>query len=394
MKATQTDSISLREILVFYYRYRTRLWLAFWLPFLAIIVLSFVPVPRYEASSVLIVRLGSEYVYQPEVTNNRNGPEATIPFDRDQIFKSEVAILNSDDLHKQVIETLAIGKLYPNIITPGLLSPLTDYLQGLFASLGLMEQASDEQIKQRQLAKALARFDKRLDIQLEKESAVITLSFQHADSALAVQTLDTLLKLYMEKRKQLYLEPRVEMAEAQVAAMQTKAAMAAAAVENFKAQHKIYSLPDQRATLLQERAELDRKRATVTSTALDQKISFFNYQLDQLDKFEREYDRLQHEKQIAEDEYALATHKRNEASAFEDLQRDRAGSIRIIQPPSAPAEPRRWQWLIILIGFFVSLLSALGIAAATEFAGRGFLTPERLERRIGLPVLAVISERR
>lgn len=391
MQPKRQDAISLRELLVFYYRYRQRLWLAFLAPFIFSIVVSFLPTPRYQASSVLIVRLGSEYVYQPEVTNNRNGPEATIPFDRDQIFKSEVAILNSDDLHADVIKSLTLEKLYPEMNRPNLLENIMLPLQQWLASLGMSENLTEEQIAQHHLAKALVRFDKRLDIELEKESAVITLKFQHADAAIAVQALDTLLKHYMEKRKQLYMEPRAELAQVQVIAMHDKAVAAGSAVENFKRAHKIYSLSDQRSVLLQERAELDRKRATISSAALDEKIGFFNYQLDQLDKYEKEYDRLQREKQIAEDEYALATHKVNEASALEDLQRQREGSVRIIQPPSSPPEPRDWQWVIILVGFFLSVLSALGMAAGTEFLDGGFLTPESLQRRTGLPVLAVIS---
>jgi len=387
-------AFSMREVLVFYYRHRAQLLRSFFGPFLLIIALSFIPTPRYEASSVLIVRLGSEYVYQPEVTNNRNGPESAIPFDRDQIFKSEVAILNSRDLHEQVIKALTLEKLYPNIVRQSPLGIFLQPIQNWLASLDVMDVPTDEQRDQLHMAKALQRFDKRLDINLEKESAVITVSFQHADAAIAVQTLDTLLKLYMDKRKQLYLEPRAEMAQAQVTVTHQKAMLAAQALETFKHTYKIYSLTDQRASLLQARAEIDRKRASINSAALDNKRGFFNSQLDQLDKQERDYDRLEREKQIAEDEYANASHKLIEASAFEDLQRERAGSVRIIQAPSAPAEPKRWQFVIILAGFFVSLFWMLGRAAWIEFISEGFLTPERLERRLGLPVLGVVSKRK
>lgn len=387
------EHLSLREILVFYYRYRTRLQRAFLVPFILIFCLSFVPTPRYEASSVLIVRLGSEYIYQPEVTSNRNGPESAIPFDRDQIFKSEVAILNSDDLHQQVLNDISVDKLYPELLKPSLLSQVWQQGAGFLQSMGLGEALSDEDQQKHLTALALHKFDKRLHIELEKSSAVITVSFQHANANLAKQVLDSLLQHYMEKRKQLYLEPREQLAEAQVNVASEKAHEAEKALEDFKRKHKIYSLTDQRASLLQARAEIDRKRASVTSAALDEKMGFFNIQLDQLDKFERDYNRLEHEKQIAEEEYANASHKHSEAQALEDLQRERVGSVRVIQPPTTPAEPKRWQFVIILLGGFIGLLSALAMAAFTEYTASGFLTPEGLERRLDIPVLGVVPRR-
>lgn len=383
---SHTPDISIRELLVFYYKYRQRLVLSFLVPFTMAIIASFIPSPRYDVSSVLIVRLGSEFVYQPEVSNTRNnGPESTIPFDRDQIFKSEVAILGSDDLHAQVIQEVGLQNLYPTIAKPG-------FLTWLGLKLGIV--APDEDIQNRLMAKAIIKFDKRLRVSLEKESAVITVTFGHRDAAIAVQVLDTLLKLYMEKRKQLYLEPRMDLAQSQVEATRQKAVAAQYEVEDFKRKHKIYSLSDQRAALLEERNELEQSRTTISSEALDQKIASYDKQLDRLDALEREFSNLTHEKKIAEDEYALSSHKLNEATAYEDLQRERAGSVRIIQPPTAPAEPRRMQGLIILLGFFIALFSLASMAAATEFFDSGFLTPERLERKLGLPVLAVLPLRK
>jgi uncharacterized protein involved in exopolysaccharide biosynthesis len=317
-----------------------------------------------------------------------------IPFDHDQIFKSEVAILGSDTIHADVIKSIGLDALYPEIAQPNLLTPVMDFIDNALVAIGLMDPLTDEQKQHRLYAKALVRFDKRLDIELEKESAVITVTFQHKDPALAVAVLDDLLKAYMDKRKELYMEPRVELAQNQLEAMHQKAITAEQAVETYKRAHKIYSLADQRASLLRSRSDVEAEGANIASVALDEKINFFNHRLDQLDAEEREFDRLQHERQIAEDEYALATHKLNEATAFDNLERERAGSVRIIQPPTAPPEPRPIQLLIILAGFFISLLSMLGVAAVTEWSEAGFATPERLERRLGLPVLGVVSLRK
>ena len=377
------ESVSIRELLAFYYKYRLRLALAFFVPVAAAVILSFIPTPRYQANSVLIVRMGSEYVYQPEVGANRSGPQATIPFDRDQIFKSEVAILKSASLHEEAIKLVGLERIYPDIAHP---TAFLSIARGAFA-LGAEAGAAP-------LAKAVAQFGRRFDVRLEKDSAVINLAFEHPDAAVAAETLNALLKLYMEKRKQLYQESRVDFAASELETIHEKAIEAGQAVENFKRRNKIYSLAEQRAALLSARSEADRAQATIISPALEEKVAYYNRQLDRLDAMEREYNRLQHDRQIAEDEYALASHKLNEARAFENLERERAGSVRIIQPPTVPAEPNNLQMKIILAGLVLALFSLLGTAALTEYLDSAFVTPEKLERGLGVPVLGVISLRR
>ncbi len=113
MTVIPEHGVTKRELLIFLYKYRRRLFLSFLIPFLVCVLISFIPTPRYKSSNSLIVRLGSEYVYQPEVANNDNGTNTAIPFNPSQIFKSEVAILNSEDLHGQVKkQSVLIGSIH------------------------------------------------------------------------------------------------------------------------------------------------------------------------------------------------------------------------------------------------------------------------------------------
>jgi len=361
MTVSFSYTVSKRELLIFFYRHRLRLLLAFWVPLTLCFVVSFFPTPLYKASSVLIVRLGSEYVYQPEVGTPQNGPTAVIPFNQEQIFKAEVAILSSADLHAQVISAIGIKKLFP---------------------------------RSKDLPEAVECFDKRLNIVLEKESSVIDVSFEHADRSVAVQALDTLLKLYFDKRKQLYHEPRAKLAEAELQTRHERALVAEQAVEEYKRAHKIYSLGDQRAQLLEQRNDAQKQAANIVSPALERKIAAYTRELDRLDVEEREFGALQREAQIAEDAYSLYSRKLDEAKAHEDLQQERSDSVRVIQPPTTPSEPRKLQPVIMLVGILVSLISALLMAAYTEFSSTGFIAPEQIERHLNLPVLAVIPLRR
>jgi uncharacterized protein involved in exopolysaccharide biosynthesis len=418
--STKTYETPKREFLVFYYKYRTRLLLAFLLPLALSVFISTIPTPRFEASSTLVVRLGSEYVYQPEIGAGSNGPASPIPFDRDQIYKAEVAILGSYDLHQQVIESIGLDRMYPPGETSKLhkmLSPVRSaalYLintllpEGNDSALGEAAtslrialndhsddtKTSEQERAQRRLQMAVQSFDKRLSIVLGKESAVIDVSFQHRDRQIAIQSLDTLLKLYLEKRKQLYTESRGGIAKSAADSTRRRATSAEAAVESFKREHKIYSLPDQRTQLLASREDIRKQMTTLSNPALEDKLNDVTRQLDALDALEREYTRLQHDLQMANDEYTLYTHKLDEAQAYDNLERARAGSVRVIQQPAAPPEPKKLRGLILLAGFMLSLIFTVIVAAITEFSRSGFLTPERLERSIGLPILGAIPLRK
>ncbi len=492
MNELVSQDVSLRELLSFGFKYRRRLLLAFLLPFLVAFFISFVPTPRYEATSVLVVRLGSEYVYRPEIGNNQNGPPVTIPFERDQIFKSEVAILNSDDLHAQTIKAIGLEKLYPELAKPGVMAavvaPFKFALHSMLEAFGLRQPPSEEDLKRGQLAVAVVLFGQRFGILLEKESAIIHISYEHKDPAIATQVLEQLLKLYFEKRKLLYLESRVELSGTQVQAAHERMAVAEQGVEEFKRTHQIYSFSEQRASLLQQRADIERQLGALNSRkseltsllatldahgmapqgdivlydrgggdaamanarirlidaesrlkdalahytkdspvvaaaqkqvrdarevlsqseldrgraeaelgsiqarheSLNKSIATYNLQLDQLDARERDFNALTREAKLAEDDYTQYVHQLDEARAYDKLQRDRSGSVRVIQAPATGPNAKKLQTIIIIAGLFIALIFLVLVAAVTEFFRSGFYTPEGLERSLGLPVLATI----
>lgn len=384
------SSPRLRELVIFFFRFRRRLTLAFALPFLLAVFISFLPTPRYKAESVLVVRMGAEYVYKPEVNSASANANTPIPFDREQIFKSEVAILESTDLHEDVIRTLGLDVIYPEIISPPVLSHIKDLLLGKPIFALFTPPLSQEALAQYQMATAAEVFAKRLDIRLEKESAVITLSFEHRDRALAEKALSVTLEKYFEKRKSLYLDPRATLAASQMQTLQERSHTAHKEVESFRLRKHISSLEEQRKLLLEKRSEAEKHTMTIRNVALERELAEYSQKLHQLDTQEREYQSLQKEAQLADDAYALSTARYNEAKAYEQVQRDALGSVRIIQSPSAPAEPQRLRGLILLAGGVLALFSACVTAALSEFCRRGFLTPEEAERQLKLPVLTCV----
>lgn len=400
MAAANQGSLK-RELLIFFYKYRLRLLLAFLIPLAIMIAVSFMPVPRYAASSTLIVRMGSEYVYTPEVGNTGNGPANIIPFNQEQIFKAEVAILGSYDLHEEVVRQLGVEKLYPGLIQPTGLKLhmkeakdfVSDEIKAIMNTPAKPEPSAEEK-ENMLVAQAVEIFEKRFSILLEKESAVINLTYEHANPTVASEALDLLLKLYFEKRRQLYTETRGGLAKKEFQASKNKALWTAQQADGYKRNNMIYSLSDQRAELLKRRAEYERQLSIIVNPDIDRKIAEINIQLDELDSKEHTYNNLKREADLAAKSYDSYAGKYDEASSYDAFQKDREDSVRMIQSPVSSPEPKSIQALIIIGGVFLSIISALLVAAITEFSRGGFMSPEQVERHLGLPVLAAIPRRR
>jgi uncharacterized protein involved in exopolysaccharide biosynthesis len=161
-------------------------------------------------------------------------------------------------------------------------------------------------------------------------------------------------------------------------------------IEKFKLKHSLYSLSDQRSQLLNKRNDAERRAQSIKSDTLQKEIAGYNEGLNALDKQESMFTSLQKEMELASEAYSLSAHRFEEAKAYEQLQHDRASSVRVIQPPSVPVEPKKLMTIIILAGTVLSILSALFTAGISEFFRRGLMTPEEAERQLNLPVLAVL----
>ena len=384
MTNSPVNQVSLRDILIYIFKYRTGLLLAFFIPIILAIIISLVLVQRYHATSVLIVRLGSEYVYQPEVNNATNGNSTAIPFSPTQIFKSEVAMLDSDELHTQVINKIGIDRLFPDdylIVTWA--KKIVQTVKHLFISPPSKEEAA--RVK---LANAIEKFEKRLDIELEKDSAVINLTFQNKDWHIAQETLDTLIKFYLEKRQKTYLGPRSELAKNEMLANQEKFALAERNLTDFKNKYRIYSLEDERQGLLTLRDQAKEQATRIKNAGIHKIIANYNRQLDGINELEIQLNNLQEEVKTAGESYSNSSTRYDEAKSFDDLEAGRYGSVKIIQSPTVPAEPKSWTMVIIIAGVFFGCVALVVVASANKFFQKGFILPKEIYETLGINLLA------
>lgn len=223
-------SVSLRDILTILFRQK-RTILAVWIStILLATVVAFLMTPIFEARTSILVKLGREHIYRPEVGNTGAIPQ--IAFESKSTIKSEIVILTSPDVIRSVIQQLDVEKLYPKLVEnpPRNMTPI---------------QA------------AVVKFEKDLSVDFVKDSYVIEVTFRHEDAELAAQALNLLVEFSKEKHLQTYSAPKMSFLEQQVLLYRQKLNDSESRLQAFKQQHSVSSLVEQRRLLLEQQRELD-----------------------------------------------------------------------------------------------------------------------------------------
>ncbi|MGH8080631.1 MAG: GumC family protein [Lysobacter sp.] len=150
---------------------------------------------------------------------------------------------------------------------------------------------------------------------------------------------------------------------------------------------------------VREAAELDLLRATSDESALAGSRKALQGRLDQLRKRGAELTRqqtelaaLSREQKLLEDSYANYARKLETARINEARDQKQRTTVSVLQAASWPLKSKSVRLPILAIGFFFSLGVALIVAFLSEALRSGFMSAEKLERSLGVPVLATMPK--
>lgn len=477
------EPFSMREFLSVLFKDGKRIAAAFLIPMILFVILSFVPTPKYEATATLLVKMGREYLYRPEVGDSNIQPVAT---DRALAVLSEVEIINSRDIKEQVIDQVGLERLYPSIAN------------------------SEEDPESPKKARALVQLSKQLEVFPVKDSNVIQVRFKHPDPAVAADTVNRLVANYLEKRRDVYSATTVDLAENQVESLRNRLLDVEARIDKFKQENSIVSFSEQQALLLNQRDALETKlkaadsalaeatgmlnavrknansvksdirmysettrddtlenargalldlrlkegeatakytdrnpivtdirnqirraeqlvrdieaqkkdivrmgrnpvrdtveadlirfqgqqqSAQASKAVVSKQLDEINTQLAALSRQQPELDALLRERQIADNTYQNYVKKLEESKILADLARNANTNVSVVQKALPPVEKQNLQVIILAIGFVLSACIALLVAFLSELLRGTYVSPEKLQRSLGLPVLASIPHR-
>ncbi|HJV66438.1 MAG TPA: GNVR domain-containing protein [Geomonas sp.] len=142
------------------------------------------------------------------------------------------------------------------------------------------------------------------------------------------------------------------------------------------------------------KAEADYHAQQAKADTLRVQLREVDGALQSLDSREKEIQQLKREQTINEKNYQNYADRAEEARIADDMNRLKLANVSVIEkaaPPISPVSPKRPR--IIALGVILGAMAGVGLAFVAEFATQSFSTPESVEGRLGLPVLAAIPYR-
>lgn len=253
---------SIRDILTAIFKHKNIIITVFLLVFGSVAGYVLSQVPHYEAQASLLLKVGRENIFRPEV-----GRESQIvKFDSEAALQSEMKIISSTDLLRQVVRTLGVEKLYPEFL----------------ASLEDLEDIDDPEIKEQLVEKAVGTFRGNLWSTPVKNSTVLLISYLNPRPAIAAEALNLLIELLKEKHLQVFSDPKASFLTKQFNIYKQQLEHSENNFQDFKRKHNLSSpLVEEQSRLLDQRTRLDSDYKTIKNQlqGLESKIASLDTQM-------------------------------------------------------------------------------------------------------------------
>lgn len=145
--------------------------------------------------------------------------------------------------------------------------------------------------------------------------------------------------------------------------------------------------------IIKAKADLSSQEAKETSLKLQ--LAQLDRAIQNFDLREKDLQNLSREQANNEKNYQTYLHKVEEARISDDMNRQKMANLSVIQAAAVPMKPiKPKKGLNIFLSVILGAVSGLGYAFFSEYTAQGLLTPEDAEKRLNLPVIATISNKR
>jgi polysaccharide biosynthesis protein PslE len=142
------------------------------------------------------------------------------------------------------------------------------------------------------------------------------------------------------------------------------------------------------------RSLAEQKQAQAGAAQLTRQRVEIDERLRTLAESERDLLALERERRLAEQSFEASAKRLRDETAVQELDRKRRSNVSIVQPPQVPAKGSSIAPMILGVGVVLSLCAALLVAFLSALWRDTFLSPEQVERELGIPVLATVPEAR
>ncbi len=151
---------------------------------------------------------------------------------------------------------------------------------------------------------------------------------------------------------------------------------------------------DLQKRISENKAELSALK--IKQKGLDEQAKGVVAEIKAFESQESKYKQLFRDATDNEEKYKTYLAKVEEARIHDELDRQKMTSVSIIESASIPTKPNNVPKplnLLISIAFFLGIAGSIGLAFILEIISPGMSTPAQAEKRLDLPVLAVIANK-
>lgn len=122
-------------------------------------------------------------------------------------------------------------------------------------------------------------------------------------------------------------------------------------------------------------------------------LAQINQQLQSTTMLDAQLAKLEQQRTIAQDAYSSGVKELEQRRLIDMVEARKETSVRILEPAAVPIRPNSVRRLVFMAGIFLSLILGGLIALLSNYFRAYYLTPDELERDLGLPVLASVRSR-
>jgi uncharacterized protein involved in exopolysaccharide biosynthesis len=358
MEAPEPARVSLRDFLNVIFKRKFQILLFFFVTFSTVAFATLLARPTYQTAAQILVKVGRENIYVPETA----GSNPVVSINREEQINSEIEILKSPSLVKEVMAAVGPAVIYPE---------LSARKPGILASIIPAGRPEAQPVD-----KAMLALQKQLDVEGIKKSNIIEVSFKHHDPQMAAFVVNTLAKLYLDRHVQVYKTPHsYEFFQQQAELLKKKLTAAEDRLKALKEQYNITVLADQQKILFQ--------RTQDARMALNQTLN---------DKVEvKNRIQLQQEVDVDRQNYRLYLTKFEESRISDAMDSQKITSVSLVEPAQVPLKPVSPKVLLnLVLGVFLGALGGLGLAFFLHYLDDGLENVEDAEDALDVPVLFCI----
>ncbi len=206
--------------------------------------------PNYTAEANMIVMLGREYLYR----ESSGGSQFNL-WRQEVAMNAELEILNRNELRQQIVNVIGAQRLLDDEIE----------VDGELTTIGAIKVSIKEFLRGNGLmdakvsanSRAIELLDEKMTFTSVKNSNIVHLEFTHADSTVARETLEAVVRLYLDTRLDFFGPPSLATLESLQRQYLQHFEGAEAALTSYKNENQISDIDAQLTSVLQRSSAVE-----------------------------------------------------------------------------------------------------------------------------------------